>query len=520
MLKRSNGFTIVELLIVIVVIGILSSITIVAFNGVARKAIDTVVKSDGASLAKSQALYGIERGEQYASWYSANAAPAGFTTSLNNGNTADIVTSSDQKQYCIRIYNAKSSYGTLDAAYTVEQPTGACATLAASSEAIAAAAGPVTSGWKAIGAMCAIRFDDKTYCWGYNPEGQLGNGTINNSGVPVPVTTTGALSGKTVKSVASHAFSTCVTASDDNAYCWGNNVKGQLGNGTTSDSTVPVAVSKAGVLSGKTIKTLSTNAYIACAVASDDKAYCWGDNFDARFGNGTSSDSSFPVAVSVSGLLSGKTVTGISVGNRSTCTVTSESIAYCWGNNTYGQLANGNNITSSVPVAVSTAGALSGKTVKAVSTGNLMACAIASDNNAYCWGYNALRQLGNGTTTDSNIPVAVSTAGVLAGKTLKSISVGGNVVCAVASDNNAYCWGNNIYGQLGNGTTTNSAVPVAVTTSGALSGKTIKSITVGNNSVCAVASNNSGYCWGANYDGQLGNNTYTDSNVPVLVTQP
>ncbi|NTW61271.1 RCC1 repeat-containing protein, partial [Candidatus Saccharibacteria bacterium] len=109
-----------------------------------------------------------------------------------------------------------------------------------------------------------------------------------------------------------------------------------------------------------------------------------------------------------------------------------------------------------------TAGVLSGKTVSSIASGNYGVCAIASDNNAYCWGLNDRGELGNGTWADSYVPTAVSTSGVLSGKTIHSMYINYTQSCAIASDNNAYCWGENAYGQLGNGNTTPSNIPVSI----------------------------------------------------------
>jgi alpha-tubulin suppressor-like RCC1 family protein len=126
---------------------------------------------------------------------------------------------------------------------------------------------------------------------------------------------------------------------------------------------------------------------------------------------------------------------------------------------------------------------LSGKTIKSISVNGADTCAIASDNLAYCWGNNVDGELGNNSITQSNIPVAVYTGGVLSGKTIQSISVSSNAMrstadsvntCVIASDNQAYCWGVGTSGQLGNNAAANSSVPVAVYTGGVLSGKTIK----------------------------------------------
>ena len=148
------------------------------------------------------------------------------------------------------------------------------------------------------------------------------------------------------------------------------------------------------------------------------------------------------------------------------------------------------------------------------------ACAISLSNRAYCWGSGSSGQLGNNSTTNSSIPVAVNTTGVLAGKTIKQISAGSLYTCAIASDNKAYCWGRGDLGQLGNNSTTNSSIPVAVNTTGVLAGKTIKQISAGTSHTCAIASDDKAYCWGSGSFGALGNNSAANSSVPVRVYAP
>jgi alpha-tubulin suppressor-like RCC1 family protein len=172
-------------------------------------------------------------------------------------------------------------------------------------------------------------------------------------------------------------------------------------------------------------------------------------------------------------------------------------------------------------VAVVT-GALGGKTVKSISAGARHTCVIASDDFAYCWGSNVAGQVGNNSTSNRLSPAAVVT-GALGGKTVKSISAGGKSTCAIASDNYAYCWGFNTYGNLGDNTTNQSLIPVAVDRSGALNGKTIKSISSGQlfsgyYHSCAIATDNKSYCWGIDFLDTLGGygSTY-QSLVPVIV---
>jgi alpha-tubulin suppressor-like RCC1 family protein len=325
--------------------------------------------------------------------------------------------------------------------------------------------------------------------------------------------------------VSGGSYHTCAIASNSQAYCWGYNSYGELGNNSTTNTSVPVVVNNSGVLSGKTVKSIAVGSYHTCAIASDNQTYCWGWNVHGELGNNSTTNTSVPVAVNTSGVLSGKTIKSIATAAQGhTCAIASDNQAYCWGMNDAGELGNNSTTDSSIPVAVYTGGVLSGKTIKSIATGDAHTCAIASDNQTYCWGYNAYGQLGNNSTTNTSVPVAVNTSGVLSGKTVIAITAGsgGVFTCAIASDNNAYCWGLNQYGQLGaNYISPNfSSIPVAVYAIGVLSGKTIISITSGDEHTCTIASDNQVYCWGYNFTGQLGNGSYINSSVPITALSP
>jgi len=355
--------------------------------------------------------------------------------------------------------------------------------------------------------------------WGYNSNGQLGNNSVTARGVPVLVTQSGVLAGKIVVSVSAGDEYSLARCSDGTLVAWGYNSNGQLGNNSTTDSSAPVLVTKTGVLAGKTVVSVATGAYHSLALCSDGTLVAWGANWDGELGNNSTTDSSVPVLVTKTGVLAGKKVVSVSAGCGHSLALCSDGTVAAWGWNGNGQLGNNSTTDSSVPVLVTQSGVLAGKTVVSVASGYSHSLALCSDGTVAAWGYNGDGELGDNSTTDSSIPVLVTQSGVLAGKTVVSAAAGAYHSLALCSDGTVAAWGYNGDGELGNNSTTDSSVPVLVTQSGVLAGKTVISVAAGQYQSLALCSDSTVAAWGYNGDGELGNNSTTDSSVPVLVTQ-
>ncbi|WP_018789787.1 RCC1 domain-containing protein [Salinispora arenicola] len=339
--------------------------------------------------------------------------------------------------------------------------------------------------------------------WGTNNAGRLGDGTTTDSSNPVAVDVP---AGTTITAVAAGQGHSLAVTSAGTALAWGANAFGQLGDGTTiPSSSTPVAVD---VPAGTTVTALSGGGVHNLAVTSAGTALAWGDNFWGQLGDGSTTRSRTPVAVNVP---AGTTITAVAAGQGHSLAVTSAGTALAWGDNSSGQLGDGTATDSSIPVAVDVP---AGTTVTAVAAGGLHSLALTSGGDVLAWGANGSGQLGDGTTTSSSTPVAVD---VPAGTTITAVAAGDRHSLAVTSTGTVLAWGDNTAGQLGDGSTTSSSTPVAVNVP---AGTTITAVAAGQGHSLAVTSTGTALAWGANTFGQLGDGSTTSSSIPVAVDLP
>jgi alpha-tubulin suppressor-like RCC1 family protein len=321
-----------------------------------------------------------------------------------------------------------------------------------------------------VGFACGTAPTTAAYCWGFNGQGNLGLGTSSgpeqcvaqdlSTGQPASCSTVprGVAGGITFSNVSTGGAGAeahpgnsvgCGVSASGAGYCWGGNGSGQLGDSSSTNSPVPVAVA-----GGLTFTTISVGRDHACGVTRSGAAYCWGSDCAGQLGDGkTGSSCSGPpldtVPVAVTGGLSFRTVSASGWG-WFTCGVTTNGAAYCWGQ---GWLGDGKlSADTARPVAVA-----GGLTFTTVSTGSFHTCGLTVSGAAYCWGENTYGQIGNGTFTTASTPAAV-----VGGLTFAMVGAGSSSTCGVTTKGAAYCWGANTVGQLGNGTTANSNVPVSV----------------------------------------------------------
>lgn len=353
--------------------------------------------------------------------------------------------------------------------------------------------------------------------WGTNGSGQLGNNAITDSPIPTEVNAIGALAGKSITSVAVGSNHSIALSSDGRIAAWGYNGFGQLGIGTSMDSHVPVNVPATGVLSGKTVIAIAAGQFHNLALCTDGTLVAWGYNFYGQLGNGLTSTSLLPVAVNRTGVLAGKSIIAIAAGTYHSFALCSDGTLVAWGYNGNGELGNGGTGFSPLPVAVDTSGVLSGKTIAAVIAGSFHNFALCTDGTLAGWGYNGYGQLGDNSITSRSVPTLVDVSGILAGKTITSASAGYYHSLALCSDGSVAAWGFNGNGELGDGSNNPSLVPVAVLTSGVLAGQSVSNISAGAVHNIAYCTNGTLVSWGYNGNGELGSGSTGSSNVPVAV---
>jgi len=354
--------------------------------------------------------------------------------------------------------------------------------------------------------------------WGSNSSGQLGSNITTSSRLPIPADVTGVLAGRTISILSSGSNHALVLCADGALVAWGANSNGQLGNNSTTQSNVPVLVNQTGVLAGKTVVAISAGTIHNLALCADGTLAAWGFNQYGQLGNNSTTQSNVPVLVSRTGVLAGKTVVAVSAANNHSLALCSDGTLATWGYNSSGQLGNGTTTQSTVPVLVDRTGVLNGKTVTAIAGGGDSNLVICSDGTLSSWGYGASGRLGNNATANSSVPVLVDRSGVLVGKTVTAISVGNSHSFALCSDGTLAVWGYSESGEMGNGSIyTAFPVPVLVDRTGVLLAKTIVGVAALNDHSLAWCSDGSMASWGSNNIGQLGNYSSTDSRVPVLV---
>lgn len=317
---------------------------------------------------------------------------------------------------------------------------------------------------------CILTSAGGLFCWGYNGQGQVGDDTNTNATSPEAVKFNGTPTGTFDQLVGGGDKTFCALTSASQIWCWGGNQNGQLGDDTSANANEGNQVVTSTGLSGKTITQLAGWSDTFCALASTGEAYCWGAGYDWNLGNDSEANSNVPVPVDTAVLPEGVTIAQIAPSTTHTCFIDSQDNVWCWGSNIDGvnglgdpdgSIDPGGNSWFAVPQKVT---GLDGLGVTAITSSDVNSCAItdAASNNLYCWGG---QPVGDGNQNGIVISPEHITAGDIAGKELTTVSAADYSVCAVDTVGSVFCWGDNSYGQIGDGTTYQSVSSEIVSTS-------------------------------------------------------
>lgn len=351
---------------------------------------------------------------------------------------------------------------------------------------------------------CAVSAAGRVFCWGDNSRGQLGDGTTTSSSLPVAVQGLG----RGATAVAAGSEFSCAVDRRGNVWCWGSNGFGQLGDGTFTNSLTPVRV---GGRLGSNVRAISAGGGHICALNGAGRVFCWGRNSSGQLGDGSTANRPIPVRVPGFGQGDARM---ISAGSEHTCAIDNQRRAFCWGRNGFGQIGDGTRFNRPSPTRLEGVGAR----VRAIAAGGAHSCAINSIGRTFCWGYNRFGELGNGEPSSVVVSEPVRTRRL--GRRTQAIYVGGDSLsaqghsCALNEDRRPFCWGRNFSGQLGVGTFSDLAVPRRVRGFG----RDIRHVSLGAFHSCAINQRGRAFCWGSNASGRLGDGSTSNRSLPGLVS--
>jgi alpha-tubulin suppressor-like RCC1 family protein len=361
---------------------------------------------------------------------------------------------------------------------------------------------------------CSLEEDAVVRCWGWNNAGQLGDGSTGDRALPTPIESNLQFQSVGIHGVGGHA---CAVTTDGAAYCWGENESGQLGNGTQSWSAVPVAVT-----GGLRFRMVSAGRRFSCGVTEAGTAHCWGRGTWGQLGNGSTNQSAAPVAVA-----SNRQFESVQAGGGSNaCALTDDAALYCWGLNWRGAIGTQTTETcvsgqftldcATTPVRIATPG---DTPFQSFSVGASFACGVLRGGEAVCWGSNVERQLGTdvgevcSVESFPDVPCARSPVSVDFPDPFVMTTAGIAHACGVTELGRAVCWGNNTFGQLGDGQLfMDQVVPGRV--AGSIE---FNSVSAGASHTCGATTDGALFCWGINDHFQLGNDTTRIGEIPVSV---
>lgn len=370
----------------------------------------------------------------------------------------------------------------------------------------------------------ALTTEGKLYLWGENGSGQLGYGTSTYSNMPNDISSQFNLfAGEKIQSVSLGAYHSSALTTENRLFMWGNNNSGQLGNGFTLNSDTPIDItSQFNLNEGETIHKVSLGAYHSSALTTDNRLFTWGRNNSGQLGNGSTANSLVPYDTTAQfSLNEGEVIQDVSMGEDHSSIITSEGRLFMWGNNEFGQLGNGDTVDSNNPIEIENSefSLNQGEVIQSVSLGKEHSSALTSEGRLFMWGSNESKQLGIVTAfVHMIIPIEITSRFNLEeGEVITSVIMRGRYSSAFTSQGRLFMWGENTHGQLGDGTTISSIIPVDITLQFELyTGDALRMVALGSSHSSVITTDGHLLMWGRNIAGELGTVSGTNSNTPIL----
>ena len=371
---------------------------------------------------------------------------------------------------------------------------------------------PEDCGWEQVSVgdwhACAVKRDGSAWCWGSNYDGALGMGSSLYDEVSLrPIRVSGMNSG--VRQIEAGHFCTCAVKTNGTLWCWGDNAAGQLGIGTTgAPENAPVQVTDL-----TDIQQVDVHRYHGCGVSVGGALWCWGTGVNGRLGVDTLVNHSTPVEVTAL-----SDVVQVSVGESHTCAIRSDGTVWCWGDNSDGQLGLGidygpetcgSSSCSKKPVLIN----WNNEEVKTTISAGYSHTCVASASGTWCWGDNSYGQLGDATLINSSSPVSVDGL-----QGASALGLGIIHTCAIDEEESVWCWGSGDSGQLGEGGPIDE--DLVQTTPLQVAGlPDAVDLDAQYAASCAIDAEGQAWCWGYNGQGVLGDGTTENRNYPVQVLE-
>ena len=353
---------------------------------------------------------------------------------------------------------------------------------------------------------CVIKDDGTVWCFGDNSDGQLGNSSFGAPDSTTPVQTSGFGTGRTAVQVAAGERHTCALLDNGEVWCWGSGGNNELANGALQSSD-PVKVPLG---AGITASRIFVGGRVSCALTSDNRLTCWGQNHKGQIGNGTVLASGGVAPAAVSNIPTSFVPSHVDPGGRHVCAAATGGAVWCWGDDDRNQLGTAADGAAAVNVP---GPADSITAARSVATGLEYSCAVLTDDTVSCWGRNHLAQLGRGSVTPAS---TAAPAAVSIGAPVSKVAAGKAFACALTTAGAVWCWGENTAGQVGDATAGSPRLAPAQVSN---LGGTAVDIVAGGAHACAVLSSGAVRCWGDNSAGQLGMGgaDYTARDAPATV---